>query len=214
MNLNRFLSTRPFFIAISGLLFLIALVPVHAEETLPPPQLVIQATSEALQQALKEGGAKDDFDKTKVIVERVLDPRVDFDRLSMLVLGKHWKNATADQKTRFKREFRILLIRTYAAAFSSGSDWTVDYLPLRMKPDDKRVVVKTKIIRAGSPPFEIAYRMIKLGGTWKVYDVIIEGISLAVNYRTSFRNDVAKTGSLDSVIELLAKKNQQGNQGT
>ncbi|MEN8261743.1 MAG: ABC transporter substrate-binding protein, partial [Pseudomonadota bacterium] len=132
---------------------------------------------------------------------------VDFNRVSALVLGKNWKKASGDQKARFKKEFKALLIRTYAAAFTEYASWKIRYIPLRMRPDDKKVVVKTEILQPGARPVAVNYRMINKKGDWKVYDIIIEGISLVTNYRTTFKNEVAKSGSLDSVIERLADRN-------
>ena len=123
------------------------------------------------------------------------------------MLGKHWRTATPDQRERFKQEFRLLLVRTYTTAFTEYSDWKIRYLPLEKEASDKKVMVKTEILQSGGQPVAINYRMVHEGDDWKVYDVLIEGISLLQNYRTSFNDEVEQTGSLDQLIAHLSERN-------
>lgn len=178
----------------------------QADDSLSPPQQVIQKTSDELQSTLQTAEMRNNVEKAREFVQTVLEPHTDFGRFSALVLGKHWKKASADQKSRFKKEFKGLLVRTYATAFTEYSDWEIRYLPLRTNSDDKKVVVKTEVLQPGAAPVSISYRMINKKGEWKVYDIIIEGISLIKNYRTSINNDIKSTGSLDSVIDKLAAR--------
>jgi phospholipid transport system substrate-binding protein len=179
----------------------------RAEESLLPPQQVIQETSDKLQRSLQQKQFKDDFVKATKLVEEIINPHVDFDRVSYMILGKYWKPASPDQRERFKKEFRTLLVRTYTTAFTEYANWTIRYLPLRMDPDDKRVVVHTQILQPGAQPVGVDYRMVKSDGRWKVYDVLIEGISLVQNYRTSFTEEIARSGSLEDFIDHIAQRN-------
>jgi phospholipid transport system substrate-binding protein len=142
-----------------------------------------------------------------IFVEKVVDPFIDFNRVSALVLGKTWKKATKDEKRRFKHEFHTLLVRTYSRAFFEFKDWSVRYLPLRLKVDAKKTIVKTEILQPGIQPLAINYRMVLTKGQWKAYDIVIEGVSLVTNYRTSIKNEIRKNGSLDAVIKQLADRN-------
>jgi phospholipid transport system substrate-binding protein len=178
-----------------------------AEEALLPPQLVIQHTSQQLQTSLQKPEYKSDFSKATHLVDEIIEAHVDFDRVAMLILGKYWKTASPDQQTKFKREFRTLLVRTYTTAFTEYSDWTIRYLPLKMEQTEKRVIVRTEIVQPGAPPVGVNYRMVNLDNDWKVYDVLIDGISLIQNYRTSFTNQIARTGSMDQLIGELAQRN-------
>jgi phospholipid transport system substrate-binding protein len=179
-----------------------------AEEGLLPPQQVIQRTSDQLQVSLQKPEYKNDFKKATALVERIIDPQIDFDRVSILILGKHWKTATPEQKARFKKEFRMLLVRTYTTAFTEYANWKIRYLPLEMNPGDKKVMVRTEILQSGAQPVAVNYRMIQeRESTWKVYDVLIEGISLLQNYRSSFTDEISRTGSLDQLINHLAERN-------
>jgi len=179
----------------------------RAADTLLPPQQVIQHTSDQMQHTLQRPEYKRDFLKATQFVEGVLDEHVDFDRVAMLILGKYWKTATPEQQARFKKEFRMLLVRTYTTAFTEYANWTIRYLPLKMEEAEKRVVVRTEILQAGAQPVGVNYRMAYIKGDWKVYDVLIEGVSLVQNYRTSFTNDIARTGSLEQLITQLTQRN-------
>ncbi|MGH8497772.1 MAG: MlaC/ttg2D family ABC transporter substrate-binding protein, partial [Methylococcales bacterium] len=182
---------------------------IRAEPELSEPQLIVKNTSDRLKIAMKENPPAGNYERASQIVTEILEPHVDFVRVSALVLGKHWKRATTDQKKRFMKEFRALLVRTYAVAFSEYSEWDINYIPLQFSPDDDKVFVKTEIIRSGARPVSVNYKMVRTDDSWKVYDVVIEGISFITNYRTTFNNEVARSGSLDSVIERLAQKNNK-----
>lgn len=194
---------------IGSVLVFLAATLAQAEPELSEPQLIVKNASDQLQAALKANPPAGNYERASQIVTEILEPHVDFVRVSALVLGKHWKRATGDQKKRFMKEFRDLLVRTYAVAFSEYSDWTINYIPLNFNPADDKVFVKTEILRPGGPPVSVDYRMVRKDSSWKVYDVVIEGISFITNYRATFKNEVARSGSLDSVIERLAERNKQ-----
>lgn len=194
---------------IYSVLFILSCGPAGAETDLNQPQLIVKDTSTRLQAAMRASPPAGNFDRASEIVTEILEPHVDFVRVSALVLGKHWKRATIDQKKRFMKEFKNLLVRTYAVAFSEYAEWDINYVPLKFGPEDKKVFVKTEVLRPGAPPVSVNYRMVRRDNTWKVYDVVIEGISFITNYRTTFKNEVARTGSLESVIDRLAQRNNK-----
>jgi phospholipid transport system substrate-binding protein len=177
------------------------------QDTLLPPQIVIQHTSEELQKNLQKPEYKKDFNKATHFVDTILEAHVDFDRVSILILGKYWKTATPAQQLRFKKEFRTLLVRTYTTAFTEYANWTIRYLPLTLGEGESKAVVRTEILQSGAQPVAVNYRMVNINNDWKVYDVLIGGISLVQNYRTSFTNEVSRTGSLDQLIDQLAERN-------
>lgn len=178
-----------------------------AGEALLPPQQVIQRTADQLQFNLQKPEYKSDFKKATSFVDRALESNVDFDRVAALILGQYWRTATPVQREKFKKEFRFLLVRTYTTAFTEYSNWKIRYLPLEMAPADKKVTVRTEILQDGAQPVAIDYRMIGEGKDWKVYDVLIEGVSLLQNYRSSFVDEIARTGSLDKLIAHLEERN-------
>lgn len=207
MRLKFFKPTVVLFIAFLGL-FINSLSVANSAD-LKLPQQAIEEASSQLKERLQSQSFTKDFSQIAKFVESVIYPHVDFNRISALVLGKYWKTASHDEKVRFKREFQRLLIRTYSRAFVEFNDWSVRYLPLNMKPDTRKVLVKTEILQPGIQPIGVDYRMLLSRGEWKVYDILIEGVSLVTNYRTTFSNEVKNRGSLAAVIDDLTNRNNQ-----
>lgn len=142
------------------------------------------------------------------LAQQYVEPYVDFDQMARLVLGKYWRDATDDQRSRFTAEFQILLFRSYATAVTDNPDVTVDYLPPRVSSDKGKVLVRTQIPQSNGPAIQINYRMYNSDGEWKVFDFVVEGISLVQTYRTSFTNE-ARRGGIDGLIERLSAKNRE-----
>ena len=174
-----------------------------------PPQQAIQDTSNKLQQRLQDKSFSQNFLQVTQYVDQLIYPHTDFDKISELVLGKLWKSASKDDQARFKQEFKTLLIRTYSRAFVEFKDWTIRFLPLDMESGSNKVVVKTEVLQPGLQPVSVNYRMLLNNGSWKAYDITIEGVSLVTNYRSTFTNEVKSKGSLGAVIDGLAKRNAE-----
>ena len=196
-----------FIFVVFGLVFGLLPVSKAIAADLLAPQIAIETTSNQLKVKLQDKNFTKDFAQINLFVEEVINPHVDFNRISALVLGKLWKKATREEKVRFKKEFQTLLVRTYSRAFVEFKDWSVRFLPYKLKEGDKKVIVKTQILQPGIQPLAVNYRMVLTKGEWKVYDIMIEGVSLVTNYRTSIKNEVKKFGSLSAVIDELARKN-------
>lgn len=150
-----------------------------------------------------------DFKQFTQFVNDVIYPHMDFDRISALVLGRYWKDATPLQKDRFKSEFKTLLVRTYSRAFIEFKEWSVRFLPLQMNEGDKKIIVKTEVLQPGQQPIGVDYRMALTSEGWKAYDITIEGVSLVTNYRNSFKTEIEREGSLEGVITTLATRNAE-----
>lgn len=145
-------------------------------------------------------------DKLFALAEEKILPNFNFDRVSRLVLGKNWTKATPEQKTAFQAEFRTLLLRTYATALSKYKNQVIEYKPMRMTDSTNSASVKTQIFQQGGQPIAVDYTLAKEKDAWKVYDIVIEGVSLVTNYRGQFSQEVRQNG-LDSLIKKLADKN-------
>ncbi|WP_150046794.1 MULTISPECIES: MlaC/ttg2D family ABC transporter substrate-binding protein [Methylomonas] len=206
------LNVNVVFVLLFGLLTSISTVVGAAE--LSAPQQVIDDASVQLKTKMQDPGFTKDFRKITEFVHSVIYPRADFDLISSLVLGKLWKEASEPEKEAFKREFQTLLIRTYSRAFVEFKEWSVRFLPMGdSEGDQRKAMVKTEILQPGLQPIAVNYRMLLSKGEWKVYDILIEGVSLVTNYRTSFKNEVERTGSLREVINQLAKRNSEALSG-
>jgi len=173
------------------------------------PQQVIQSVSEKLQQKLQDKSFTKDFAQVTQFVNDIIAPHTDFDKIAPLVLGKHWKTATADEQERFKHEFQTLLIRVYSRAFVEYNNWSIRFIPLELPNNATKVIVKTEVTQPSQPLVHVDYRMFLSKGEWKVYDIMIEGVSLVTNYRSTFDNEIQTKGSLNAVIDMLVKRNAE-----
>ncbi len=172
------------------------------------PDALVKRTTDDVLTIIKSDADIQAGDQQKIFAlaeEKVL-PNFNFDRVSRLVLGKNWTRATADQKAAFQNEFRTLLLRTYATALSKYKNQEIEFKPLRKKEGAKTASVKTLILQPGGQPIAVNYSLARETGAWKVYDIVIEGVSLVTNYRGQFSQEVRRNG-LDSLIEELTKKN-------
>jgi len=148
-----------------------------------------------------------DQEKIFALAEEKILPNFNFDHVCRLVLGKNFSKASKEQQDAFQREFRTLLIRTYASALSKYRNQTIEYKPIRDVSDDKQVTVKTQILQPGGQPIAVDYTLEQMGDVWKVYDITIEGVSLVTNYRGQFSNEV-RQGGMDGLIQKLVDKNK------
>ena len=145
--------------------------------------------------------------KIFALAEEKILPNFDFDRVCRMVLGKNWKSASPEQQAAFQKEFRSLLLRTYATALSKYKNQVIEYKPMRAEPGAKNVSVKTQILQPGGQPIAVDYSLVKGDSGWKVYDIVIESVSLVTNYRSQFSNEI-RTNGLDSLNKKLAEKNK------
>ena len=173
------------------------------------PDELIRKTADDVISALKSDAGSKNINKKRLyqLAEEKILPSFDFERISRLVLGKAWRKATDLQKKQFKIEFRSLLLRTYSIALSKYKDQGIEIKPMRMKPVDEIVTVKTEIVQDGAQPIKVNYALAKNGDSWLVFDIVIEGVSLVTNYRSQFSSEIRK-GGMDSLNKKLANKNK------
>lgn len=186
------------------------LVPAAAPAALAESaQRLVKTTTERVLQVVKDRGEqlRDDPAELYRLVDEIILPHFDFERMSRDVLRRHWDEADAGQRRRFVEEFKNLLVRTYAKALTEYSDQSVEYLPLEDERADNRVTVRTEIRQEGGYPIPISYSMYKPESHWLVYDVTIDGVSLVKNYRSAYRAQIRR-GGLDRLIAMLAERNQ------
>ena len=184
-----------------------------AQATVPADVFVKSVADDVLAIVKKDKAIQSgDQEKIFALAEEKIVPNFNFDHVCKLVLGKNFSKATKDQQDAFEREFRSLLIRTYASALSKYRNQTIEYKPLRDSADDKDVVVKTQILQPGGQPLAVDYSLEQVGDVWKVYDITIEGVSLVTNYRGQFSNEV-RQGGMDGLIQKLADKNKSNAAG-
>jgi len=183
--------------------------PVFAGDT--PPDVLARTTTQEVLTILKQdkdiqGGS---LSKVHQLVETKILPIFDFNRMTQLVIGKNWPRATAKQKQDLVTEFRNLMVRTYSNSLMAFNNQTVDFKPLNMSPGDTDVTVRSDIRQPGGQPITIDYSMYQTAFGWKVYDVVIDGVSLVTNYRSSFSSTIRQSG-IDGLIKTLSKQETSG----
>ncbi len=179
------------------------------------PQDVVRQASDRMIAALKaeRDVIKADPARLYPLVEEIILPHFDFERMSSWVLGKHWRTASDTQKARFVPEFRALLVRTYATAMAEYRDQEIIYLPFKGEAAADDATVRSEIRTPGAPSIPVHYSLYSKNNQWKVYDVTIDGVSLVANYRSTFSNEI-RQGGLDALIDKLATRNQQKDKDT
>ena len=187
-------------------LSLLASQSVNASET-GPQELVEQTTTEVLDTlAKRRAELEKDKDLVYKLTNEIVVPHLDLVAISKWVLAKNWRTASKEQKLRFIRAFKDMMIRTYAVAILDYDKQKLKYVPLRDDPANGDVTVRAEYIESGKAPVTINYRLHKRQNGWKVYDVTIDGVSIVATYRTSFGTEIRQT-SLDALIERIEKKN-------
>ncbi len=142
------------------------------------------------------------------IVEKILLPQVDTDRMAKMVLGRNvWTQITPTQREHFSSEFVRLVVNTYASALANYTDEEIRFMPLRDSLARKRIQVSSQIIRREGPPILVAYRLHNTKTGWKVYDLIVEGVSLIQSYQSQFRAEIANNG-FDKMLANLHQHNR------
>lgn len=173
------------------------------------PDVAIKDTTEKMRVMISANHATYTKDKAQfyALVDEVLVPRFDVLYISQLVLGKTWRTATPEQRNRFQTAFKNSLIRNYADALLQNYD-TVEakWQPLRLAAEANDATVKCDLLRKNGPPVQLSFAMREIDGDWKVYDVIIENLSLITNFRSQFNAEVKKNG-LDALIQRIESTN-------
>lgn len=174
----------------------------------PPDVMVKQTVNEVLDIIRTDKKVQaGDVDRIAEIMEQKIAPHFDFPRMTRLAVGRPWRQATSEQRSELVKEFRTLLIRSYASAFTMFKAIVVEYKPLRLSDDATVATVNTLIrLPGGAQPISVDYDMQLTDDQWKVFDVRIDGASLIINYRNIFSQEIQRVG-IDGLIESLKQKN-------
>lgn len=183
------------------------------------PLDVLKTASDEMFTELNKNRAKLSGNPAEVqkIIEKILLPHIDIITASKWVLGKHWRQANKDQKLKFIRQFRNLLLRFYSTALAEYlgeqkgkklDPGMIKFKRLRASAEDKDVTVRSDVIPTSGKPIPVNYHMHLTKKGWRVYDVSVEGISVITTYRTSFGSEISANG-LDSLIASLSDKNNK-----
>lgn len=176
--------------------------------TIAPDALVKSVTDDVItivrqDKAIQSGDTR----KAVELVETKVLPYFDFAHMTRLAVGKDWRQATPEQKAALTQEFKTLLVRTYSNALTQYRNQVIDFKPLKARPEDSDVIVRTEVRQPGAKPVQIDYALDRKEDGWKVYDVLVAGVSLVTNYRDSFGQEI-RAGGVDGLIKSLKDKNK------
>ena len=189
------------------LFFTLAATSSAGAQDLAPDELVRKVTADVLDSVkadkqLQAGDRK----KALALAEEKILPHVDFREAALLAMGKSWQTASPAQQTQIVNEFRSMLVRIYSNAIDVYRGQTLRVLPLRLPQGATDVTVRNQYLREGRPPVPVEYSMRKTSEGWKIYDIVIEGVSLVLTYRAEFEQ-ITRTSGIDGLIKRLKEKN-------
>jgi len=202
-GINGITMMKKLFASLFAVLFSMS---VFASEA--PDVLIKRVSEEVLEIVRQDKDVRNgDVQKITALVDAKVLPHFNFQRMTALAVGRDWRNASAAQKTRLQSEFKLLLVRTYANALTSYSNQRIVFRPFRMRDGDTEALVRSEVVQPGAQPVQIDYWLELADGQWKVFDVVVAGISLVTNYREQFAREV-RDGGIDGLIASLAAKNK------
>jgi phospholipid transport system substrate-binding protein len=177
---------------------------------LGPNELVTKVAQDTLRD-LDAHRAEYQKDRKKVreLVDKNMLPYFDTAHSAQLVLAKHWRTATPEQRKRFVEAFYQSLLQNYGEALLEFTPDRLRILPFQGKPEDTVVTVRSEVRRDNGTRVPVNYSLRKTPQGWKAYDVTIEGVSYVKSFRTDFASEIEQKG-LDAVITRLESQVASG----
>lgn len=179
-------------------------------ETSLPNVIVENAINRMFESVRKENDLHGEISVAKVseLVETIVMPIVDDRVMAQFVLGRGWNDMTAAQHTEFIELFKDTMIRTYAGALSEFVYYQPNFFPFKHDAKAQRVNVRLEIDRPEGPSVPLQFRLRQTREGWKVYDALVDGISLVANYRTSFA-DIIRNEGIDGMFKRMYKERDE-----
>ncbi|MBS0432353.1 MAG: ABC transporter substrate-binding protein [Proteobacteria bacterium] len=202
MRFVRFIVVVAFVVAAAAAAFI---PPAARAQSVQTPQQVVQGITDELGRAIE--GRREELRRNPEQLIRLIDgillPHFDIDYASLLVLGRHARDATPEQRVRFSRAFYNSITHRYAEGLLNYTKGKVKVLPADAGLDAKRSVVRTQVALDDGKNLSVDYVFRKTAsGQWKAYDVVIEGISYVTNYRNQVDAEIRKEG-IEGLIKRL-----------
>ncbi|MFQ6006673.1 MAG: phospholipid-binding protein MlaC [Woeseia sp.] len=192
-----------------SLLLLAGLFAMPAEAA--SPNAVVVEAAKLLDESLE--GRRDelagDNEALYALIDGILLPRFDRRYSAQLVLARHWRTASEEQRDRFISAFYVHLMHQYALAVLEFDIGKLQVLPFRGDATKKRTTVKTIMQLDDGTKVPVTYGMVNRENGWLMFDVTIEGISYVRNFKAEVNAEIQAEG-LDSLIERLVTENSGG----
>jgi phospholipid transport system substrate-binding protein len=189
------------FIGLSILVFFLSTLPVYAGAPLDTVQSNVNKVLDVLRDPNLKGDSAKGTKKEKL--EVIYEQMFDGVELSMRTMGGNWKKLNPAQQKEFTQLYRQILEKAYIDKILSYTDEKILF-PKESMLSNNQAEVQTKVITS-SKEIPIFYKVILKGGAWKVYDVVVENVSLVQNYRSQF-NSILEKNTPDQLLEILRKK--------
>ncbi|MBF0218026.1 MAG: ABC transporter substrate-binding protein [Gammaproteobacteria bacterium] len=191
----------------------------HAEAADPEPLAIIKNIVSSILETMKQQRQEIMADPQTLyqITDQHLVPHVDITTMSRLVLAQHWRAANDAHRQRFATEFLLLLQRFYVNALMenpqnidailNAADSLISYKPLQIQEDSRDLTIRADVKLPSGMIVPVGFSMLRdKAGVWKIYDVVVEGGSLIINYRASFGSEIQRDG-----LEATLKRMQATN---
>ncbi|MBK1647535.1 MlaC/ttg2D family ABC transporter substrate-binding protein [Rhabdochromatium marinum] len=193
-------------LGLSALLMWLALGTSQAAQS---PTDLVRTTAETMLSTLETRQAEIERRPQLIydLVGRIVAPHFDFELITQSAVGRDWRQATPAQRQALIDAFREVLVSTYATALLKYSGEDILYQAARPGTRSDTVIVPTQVRAPGASAIPVDYRLHNQDGDWKVYDVVIENVSLISNYRGQFRAILGRSG-IDGLIEELRAKSR------
>jgi phospholipid transport system substrate-binding protein len=174
------------------------------------PEVIIEQTSTQLLDIINQESdrIREDVKFVDSIVNEIIVPIIDLQSMAKLILGKHWKTASEQQRTDFIDEFKNMLIRTYAKSVADFGHAKINIIPNAEGQKGKFYRVKTQVTLSGNPPLNVDYVFRQQNDKqWKAFDLVVDGLSMIKNFRSSSQ-EIEET-SLDALIDRIRNTNTE-----
>ena len=199
---------RSLFVVLATVFASFAIAQTPAE--LGPNELVTKVAQDTLRDLdAHRAEYKKNPKKIREVVDKTMLPHFDTAYAAQLVLAKHWREASQEQRKRFVEAFYQSLLQNYGEALAEFTPDRLRILPYQGKPDDTVATVRSEVRRDNGQRIPVNYSLRKTPQGWKAYDVTIEGVSYVKSFRTDFSSEIQQKG-LEAVIQRLESQVASG----
>ena len=199
MNRQRFYGN----LVVVGLMIHLSMVSVCIADSEITGQL--KGTIDKVIKIVKDEDLKNDIKARRVALQKAIDERFNYRQMVMRSLAKNWDARSGQERQEFIALFKSLLENSYANKLEAYRDEKINYLDEIIKGE--YALVKTEVVRRSST-IGVDYKLIQENGNWKVYDFVIEGVSMIRNYRSQFTK-IIRRDSYEVLVQKLTDKINQ-----
>jgi phospholipid transport system substrate-binding protein len=190
---------------------MVCLLSSYMVNAAPDPVATMQGIVNNVLAALQANRAAIDKSPEKLysLIYQSVVPHVDFDEISKWVAGKGaWGKASDGERVEFIKQFKMIIVKTYASALKKYSDERVTFAPLRDPSKVSKRMQLSSIVfdQINNKKIKVDFRIIDAGNTWKVYDLVIEGVSLLKGFQAQF-SDLIRNHGIGAAISKMRQHN-------